>query len=249
MSDLSVKFCLLLPHYNHSSEFAAFFPRLLALDLPCVVVDDGSDAEQLAVLKQTISPYSQVHLVEHKHNRGKGASVLSAMQYASVLGFTHGLQLDADGQHNTDDVVTFLAASQAAPDTIICGKPVFDESAPKARLYGRKVTDFWTALETLSLTIKDGLCGFRIYPLSQIEKLRDKTFLGPRMDFDTEILVKAVWMGIPLQYLPTNVTYLQQGASHFHYLRDNLQLIKLHTRLMFGMLPRIPQLIMRKFQR
>jgi hypothetical protein len=66
------------------------------------------------------------------------------------------------------------------------------------------------------------------------------------MDFDTEILVKAVWDDVPLKFIDTPVSYLHQGSSHFHYLRDNLALVSLHGRLMFGMLVRSPMLIYRQ---
>ena len=240
-----MNYCLLIPHFNHGRQLAAFLPRLVATELPCVIVDDGSDEQSLSILKAATAPYSNIHIFEQRRNRGKGAAVKAGIYHARALGFTHAVQIDADGQHNTADLPIFLEASKQQPLAIICGKPVFDESAPKARIYGRKVTDFWVALETLSLKIKDGLCGFRVYPLSQIENVLDHFYLGNRMDFDTELLVKAVWMDVPLLFIKTHVIYPEQNVSHFNYLRDNLMLIRLHTRLMLGMLIRLPKLLWR----
>jgi len=127
--------------------------------------------------------------------------------------------------------------------------PQFDDSAPKARVYGRKVTDFWVALETTSLAIKDSLCGFRIYPLTEFEHVFDKYHIGKRMDFDTDVLVKSVWEGIDIRFIETNVIYFENSVSHFHYLQDNLRLIWLHTRLMCGMLVRLPLRLWRKVNR
>src|SRR5690606_7671316 len=104
---------------------------------------------------------------KHTRNRGKGAAVKTGFCYARILGFSHAIQIDADGQHDSAAVSQFVEVSKSNPDTIICGHPLFDESAPKVRLYGRKVTDFWVALETLSFAVKDSLCGFRVYPLDQ----------------------------------------------------------------------------------
>lgn len=243
-----VTYCLVIPHYNHVPELEKFLPDLVALGLPIFVVDDGSAFENITRLRTLAKAQALVTLIEHRQNRGKGAAVMTGFTLAQIHGFTHALQIDADGQHNLADVSRFIDASKAHPQSIICGKPVFDKDAPSARVYGRKVTDFWTALETLSLNIKDALCGFRIYPLASVTRVIDTYYLGPRMDFDTEILVKSVWQRIPLIYLETRVIYPEGATSHFHYLRDNLLLIRLHTRLMLGMLCRIPFLIINKFR-
>lgn len=220
----------------------------MATGIDCVIVDDGSSAESLAQIKAFIADKSGIHFFEHKQNRGKGAAVKTGLMMARQLGFTHALQIDADGQHSTDKIPEFIEESKKAPATIICGKPVYEDSAPKARVYGRKVTDFWMILETLSYKIKDGLCGFRVYPLAEMEQLLDKHFIGPRMDFDTEILVKSVWMGFELKFINIKVIYPEGAVSHFHYLRDNLVLIRLHTRLMFGMGLRLPMLVWQRIQ-
>ncbi|MFC4701785.1 glycosyltransferase family 2 protein [Glaciecola siphonariae] len=243
-----MNYCLIVPHYKHEQLFAQFLPKLASLDLPCIVVDDGSGEASVESLKSALADYPNFHLVRHQRNRGKGAAVISASYYANALGFSHVLQIDADGQHCIDDVAKLIEHSKAHPQVIISGQPYFDESAPKARVYGRKVTDFWVALETLSLKVKDSLCGFRVYPISQLEKVIDRYLLGTRMDFDTEILVKAVWADIDVHFIPTKVIYHENTVSHFHYLRDNLLLIRLHIKLMFGMLLRSPVLVFRKIK-
>lgn len=235
--------CLVIPHYNHFESFKEFLPQLAALDLPCIVVDDGSEAQMLSQLRVLLADYSQVHFLAHGENRGKGAAIISGAHLARYLGYTHIFQIDADGQHNLADVSVFIAEAERYPNAIICGAPTFDDSAPKARVYGRKITDFWVALETLSLRIKDSLCGFRIYPLAELERVMDRYMIGRRMDVDTDILVKSSWQGIDMRFLETKVIYHDQGVSHFHYIRDNVRLIRLHTRLMCGMLLRSPLLI------
>lgn len=243
-----MNYCLLIPHYNHERQFIAFLPQLVASGLPLVIVDDGSSAESCAQVDVAIKQYSNVHFYPLHRNRGKGGAVKAGLLFARSLGFTHAIQIDADGQHNVADIAEFVRRSQQHPDAIICGKPVFDDSAPKARIYGRKVTDFWVALETLSLKIKDGLCGFRVYPLTPIENVLDHYFVGNRMDFDTELLVKAVWLNTELIFINTQVIYPEHSVSHFNYLRDNLLLIKLHSRLMLGMLVRLPMLLWQRIR-
>jgi glycosyltransferase involved in cell wall biosynthesis len=240
--------CLIVPHYRHVAEFEQFLPRLLALALPIILIDDGSSDAQVSQLEQLIQDKPDITLVKHGHNRGKGAAVMTGLTLARAQGYSHGFQVDADGQHNLEDVHHFIEQARAHPNAIICGKPTFTDDAPKARVYGRRVTDFWVALETLSTQIKDGLCGFRVYPLVQTEQICDAYYIGKRMDFDTEILVKAVWRNIELRFIDTQVIYPEGGASHFNYLRDNLLLIRLHTRLMLGMLVRSPWLIAQRLR-
>lgn len=238
-----MSYCLLIPHYNHHHQLIRFLPKIAASNLPCIIVDDGSSTESIQLLQDAVKNYPDTLLFLQRRNRGKGGAVKAGFYHARNLGFTHAIQIDADGQHNLDDLPEFIRISKENPHAIICGKPVFDASAPKARLYGRKVTDFWVALETLSLKIKDGLCGFRVYPLTESEILLDHYFISNRMDFDTEFLVKAVWLKTPLIFVKTKVIYPENNISHFNYLRDNLQLIKLHSRLMVGMLARSPMLL------
>ena len=237
---------LLVPHYNHARQFERFLPSLLATGLTCLVIDDGSEAEQQLYLRKLLAEHPQMRLHCHVRNRGKGAAVKSGLCLARTLGFSHVIQIDADGQHNLADLPQFIALSEQNPSAILSGKPTFDESVPKARKYGRRITDFWVALETLSLRIKDGLCGYRVYPLNEMESVLDRFYIGARMDFDTEVLVKATWLNIPLYFIKTGVIYPENNVSHFKYWRDNLVLIRLHTRLMFGMLTRFPAILWRR---
>lgn len=247
-------YCLLVPHYNHERQLLGFLPQLLSVGLPLVLVDDGSSPESLVQVRQAVAEHRQnpnnpaIHLFEMRINRGKGSAAKNGFAFVRSLGFTHAIQIDADGQHAVADIPKFIAASDAKPDALISGRPVFDASAPKARRYGRKVTDFFVALETLSLKIKDSLCGYRVYPLAQMETLMDNYFIGPRMDFDTEMIVKSVWLGVDVEFIDTAVIYPEQSVSHFHYLRDNLLLIRLHSRLLLGMLLRCPMILWRRLR-
>jgi glycosyltransferase involved in cell wall biosynthesis len=227
-----VQFCLLIPHYNHHQQLIRFLPAVAAQKLPCLIVDDGSRLESLTLLRDALMPFSSMTLLAMPRNRGKGRAIKTGMAWAASQGYTHVIQIDADGQHNVEDIPRFIALAQAQPDALISGRPTFDQSAPAARRHGRKVTTGVCMVETFSSAIRDGLCGFRVYPVTSFEKVQDRYYLGNRMDFDTEILVKSVWLGIPLNYLDTPVIYPEGNISHFNYLRDNLILIKLHCRLL-----------------
>ncbi len=229
-----MQFCLLIPHYNHHEQLLRFLPVVAAQNLPCIIVDDGSHPESLAQLRSALPQYPDVTLVAMPYNRGKGRAIKTGVTWAASQGYSHVIQIDADGQHNVADIPRFMALAQDFPHALISGRPTFDESAPAVRRHGRKITSAVCMLETFSTAIRDGLCGFRVYPVASFEKLQDRYYLGNRMDFDTEILVKSVWLGIPLKYLDTPVIYPQGNVSHFNYLRDNLILIRLHSRLLLA---------------
>jgi glycosyltransferase involved in cell wall biosynthesis len=187
-------------------------------------------------------------LVERELNAGKGGAVMTGLRAALAQGYSHALQIDADGQHDVNDIPRFVETGGASPGSLICGQPVFDESISSLRYYGRFLTISLNWLETLSREIKDGLCGFRLYPLADVVSIIDRSSPGTRMAFDPEILVRAVWSGIPLVYIPVEVRYPESGRSHFHYLRDNVEITWMHTRLIAGMLLRSPMLLLRRLR-
>jgi predicted LPLAT superfamily acyltransferase len=237
--------CIVIPCYNHGSLLGAVIDRLQPFDLPVLLVDDGSDGLTRQVLDALCAQHAHLTLLRLPVNMGKGQAVLHGIDAASQAGFTHCVQVDADGQHCLEDLPAMLAAAKQSPQTLISGRPIYDESVPKARLYGRYVTHVWVWIETLSFALKDSMCGFRVYPVAQTLAVARKVHIGRRMDFDTEIMVRLYWDGTPSQFIPTRVIYPENGISHFDALRDNVRISWMHTRLFFGMLPRIPSLLMR----
>ncbi|MEZ9266082.1 glycosyltransferase [Vibrio splendidus] len=239
--------CFLIPCFNHGATMPAVVSSLLNFELPIIIVDDGSELET----KQFLTPLADspsVTLVTLEQNQGKGGAVKAGIKRAQELGFSHAIQIDADGQHDLDALPALIQASQTKPQHLISGQPVYDESVPKARLYGRYATHIWVWIETLSLSIKDSMCGFRAYPIDKTQTVLNKYDVGSRMDFDIEILVRLYWEGCDIDFVETRVIYPENGISHFDALWDNVKISWMHTRLFFGMLPRAPKLIARHFK-
>lgn len=220
--------------------------RLQPFNLPCIVVDDGSDKTTQDELARLAAEYGNLTLIRLPVNAGKGAAVISGIQAAADAGFSHAVQVDADGQHAIEDIPRLLALAKEHPAALISGQPIYDDSVPRSRLYGRWVTHIWVWIETLSMQLKDSMCGFRVYPVTPTLQLAQRVTLGKRMDFDTEVMVRLYWQGNPSYFIPTRVIYPQDGLSHFDALKDNLRISLMHTRLFFGMLPRIPSLLFRR---
>ena len=238
--------CVVIPCYNHGAMMAQVLARLAPFNLPCIIVDDGSDDATRRALDALVVENPQISLIRLTPNAGKGAAVIRGLEAAAEAGFTHAVQVDADGQHAIEDIPALLALAEQHPDALISGQPIYDDSIPRSRLYGRWVTHIWVWIETLSLQLKDSMCGFRVYPIVPTLQLAKRVTIGRRMDFDTEVMVRLYWQGNTSHFVPTRVTYPQDGLSHFDALKDNLRISLMHTRLFFGMLPRIPSLLFRR---
>ncbi len=242
-----MKLVAVIPVYNHGEAVGAVVQAIRRHGLPVLLVDDGSRADCAAVLDTLAAADPQsVHLVRLTVNQGKGGAVMAGLRAAFSQGWTHALQIDADGQHDAADIPKFAAAAAAQPGHFICGCPVYDASVPKARLYGRYATHVWVWINTLSMAIRDSMCGFRVYPLKAVVPLIDSVSIGRRMDFDVEVAVRLFWRGVPVVNQPTRVSYPLDGISHFRALQDNVLISWMHTRLFFGMLLRLPLLLWRK---
>lgn len=238
--------CVIVPHYRHETLIAPVLAGLARIGLPVIVVDDGSPPESVASLKRLIASFPQFEIDSLPVNRGKGAAVMCGFALARSRGYTHAIQVDADGQHCLEDMPKLLAASRSEPQAIVSGRPIFDTTVPPARLHGRKISVFFAWLETWSNDIEDAMCGFRVYPISPLLVTLGSRPPGCGMEFDTEVLVRAHWAGLPLRFVPTAVTYPPNGISHYRMVRDNVRMTLMHTRLMLGMLVRVPRLLLRK---
>lgn len=245
MDSAGVKICAVVPVYRHEKTSRHVVESLVNLNIPVILVDDGNAPEGHEILESVAHDFSDVKLVTHKCNRGKGAAMRSGMEAAIAAGYTHALQVDADGQHDMGAIPLFIKETQEHPDDLICGYPEYDESVPKAREQGRKITNFWVAIETLSLKIPDAMCGFRVYPLATSWPIM-KRLRNNRMGFDIEMIVRLSWAGVKMRFFPVKVHYPKDGVSNFRMFHDNVVISMTHTMLCFGMLIRLPLILTRR---
>ncbi|HVC37869.1 MAG TPA: glycosyltransferase [Gammaproteobacteria bacterium] len=241
--------CAVIPVFNHHTCLDPIVSALLANRLPCILVDDGSDAITKKTLATITGRNPQVECLSLPENRGKGAAVMAGITRAGERGFTHALQIDADGQHDLADIPAMLTLAHQQPQHLISGAPLYDNSVPTVRFYGRYLTHALVSLDTLSLRLRDSMCGFRVYPIVPTLALSSHVRIGRRMDFDTEIMTRLYWAGTECIFLPTRVHYPKDGISHFKMLADNARMTWLHIRLLLGMFPRIPKLVYRNLTR
>jgi len=230
--ELTEQVCGLIPVYNNHQTIERVTEEVRRQLGQVVVVDDGSDdGTEVIVDRLAAKDADSIHVVHLPENRGKGAAVQAGLKRIEELGFSHALQVDADGQHDLSDIQRFVAAMKEYPRAMVLGQPVFDHSIPPIRKYGRKLTQMMIALEAGSTSLPDAMCGFRIYPVADICALGK---LGSRMNFDPEVMIRAHWAGVPVITVPTKVRYLRPeegGVSHFLMVQDNVLHVWTHTRL------------------
>ena len=243
---------VLIPSYNAGERLFSTVSAARAQWNPVWVVIDGSTDGTGERLQRLAASDPGLRVTLLPSNRGKGAAVLHGLREARQAGFTHALTMDSDGQHPADLIPAFMKASLARPETMVLGRPIFDANAPKARVYGRRVSNGWTQLETLFAGIGDSLYGFRVYPVAALERVMTGQPWMRRFDFDTEAVVRLAWRGVKPVNIDAPVKYLsaeEGGVSHFNYLRDNILLSWMHSRLMFEFVLRLPMLLWRRVRR
>jgi len=241
---------VLIPSYNPGRLGIETVAAARAHWNPVWVVIDGSTDGSAEALIAMAERDPGLRVLRLSDNRGKGAAVLHGARCARAEGFTHALTMDSDGQHPAQCIGAFMAASMARPEALILGEPRFDADAPRLRVRGRRISNWWANVETLGAGIGDSLFGFRVYPLAALIEVMGRGRWMRRFDFDPEVAVRLSWQGIALQNLTAPVRYLrpeQGGVSHFHYGRDNVLLTWMHARLAWGTLWRLPGLLRRRF--
>jgi glycosyltransferase involved in cell wall biosynthesis len=249
MSTASRSHLILIPSYNTGGKVLQTVWDARQVWQPVWVVVDGSTDGTLEALQALARDDPQIRVLSLPYNQGKGAAILHGLRAAEAAGYTHAMTMDADGQHPTDKIREFMAASAADPQALVLGQPVFDASAPRVRVHGRKLSNWCAALETLGAGIGDSLYGFRVYPIAPLREIMEQQPWMRRFDFDAEAAVRLCWRGVRLVRLTAPVRYFRPeegGVSHFRYLHDNVLLTWMHARLIVEALLRLPALLGRR---
>lgn len=251
MNSPSSTHLVLIPSYNPGQKVLETVRAAREKWNPVWVVVDGSTDGTSESLQAMAANDDGLRVIALPRNMGKGSAVLHGLDQAAARGFTHALTMDSDGQHPADLIPTFMAESARAPGCMVLGVPVFDAGAPSLRVKGRKVSNWWANLETLWAGIGDSLYGFRVYPIEPLRAVMRRQRWMRRFDFDPEAVVRLCWRGVKPVNVPAPVRYFsaaEGGVSHFRYLRDNLLLTWMHSRLFFGFVLRLPMLLLRKLR-
>ena len=242
---------VLIPSYNSGAKLLETVREARRYWAPIWVVIDGSTDGSTAAVQQLSADDPQIKIFVLPDNKGKGAAILHGLRHAEAAGYTHALTMDGDGQHPAALIPWFIAESTTNPDALVLGRPIFDRSAPRIRILGRKLSNLWTSLETLWVANFDSLFGFRVYPIVELRKVLEESRWMRRFDFDAEAVVRLRWRGFKLISLPAPVRYFaphEGGISHFRYVRDCVLLSWMHLRLMGYFIRHLPEILAQRLK-
>jgi uncharacterized protein (DUF2062 family) len=220
------------PTYNNAGTLADVLGRADAQGVAVIVVDDGSTDGTAGVIAGWLSrPRGHAaHAERHPRNRGKAAALKTGFAAARRLGYTHALSIDTDGQLAPEQIPQMLAVAERNPAALVVG--VRDASAadyPARSRLGRRAANLLVRMEC-GLTVRDSQCGLRVYPLAADALYRAK---ARRYGFETEVIVRAGWAGVPVAEAPARCTYFaaDRRVSHFRPWRDSVRACGMHARL------------------
>ncbi len=225
-SSIKDRFSVVIPVFNHEQTVADVVERTLALDLPVLVVDDGSTDSTY----DRIKGIAGIRILRHRSNRGKGAALMTGFSQAEKTS-AWAITLDADGQHDPRDAVALVAAIPRNKRPIVIGKRqgMLAAEAPWTSRFGREFSNFWVHMAG-GPSLADSQSGFRIYPLPECLHLGVES---RRFQFEVEVLAKANWNRIPVIEAPISVSYRPgtPRVSHFHPFFDFLRNFGVFSRL------------------
>ena len=223
---IPLRCAIVIPTYNHAPQVRSVVEKCLQFRLPVVVVDDGStDSTQ-----EVLASLSGITVIRHEKNRGKGASLLTG--FAAVLQSADwAVTLDADGQHDPEDILSLTRAVPRGQRPLVIGKraEMGHKNVPWTSRWGRRFANFWV-WTSCGRWLSDAQSGFRAYPLPETLRLGTR---GRRYQFEVEVLVLAVWRGIPIIETPVQATYgpRAERVSHFRPCLDFWRNTKTFARL------------------
>ena len=219
------KICVIIPVYNHSKTVKAVIEGVLAYELEVFVIDDGSTDDLQDVLQEFDG---KITLISYPKNKGKGYALQCGFEAAQKAGYDYSLTLDADGQHRPEDIPLMLNALEQSPHSLILGSRRFNhKNMPSKNSFANRFSNFWFTVQT-GQRLPDTQTGFRVYPLSEMKKIRLFTC---RFEAELELLVRLAWKGIKIVPVETNVFYppKSERVTHFRPCLDFLRISLLNT--------------------
>lgn len=213
---------LVFPAYEPTMALAHLARQLAPEFRAVVVVDDGSRREASAEVFASVARTSNVRLLRHVANRGKGAALKTA--FAEILrDFPDAkgvVTADADGQHLVDDIRRVAQAMLANPARVTLGVRSFSGSVP----FRSRLGNLWTCAEFFLLTrrwVRDTQTGLRGIPRALLPRLA--ALKGERYDYESRMLVAAAKLpGGPAQVPIATVYEPGNGTSHYRPLADTM---------------------------
>lgn len=233
-----IRILIVIPTYNNRPTLRKVVEDSIETGLPVLVINDGSTDGGTETLGSL--PISLIDLPE---NRGKGAAIRVAAEWAEQNDYSHIITIDADGQHVPQDALKFVKKVKENPLSIVIGNRDFSRTnTPGSRQFGRKFSNFWVRV-TSGISVPDSQSGFRAYPVGAIRKIK---CFAKRYNYEVEILVRGIWASLSIQSVDIAVHYTDDTlkASHFRPFLDNARISLAYTYLVIRNFIPLPRKIL-----
>jgi glycosyltransferase involved in cell wall biosynthesis len=220
----SLKICVIIPAYNNVSTLAAVITDVSDYTGNIIVVNDGS-TDHTATLLESVA---LKEIISYPQNKGKGWALRKGFESAVEAGFEYAITIDADGQHFAKDLPSFIEKLEKGGPAIIMGaRKLGHENMPAKNSFGNRFSNFWFWIET-GIRCPDTQTGYRLYP---VVAMRDIRFYTRKYEFEIEAVVRSVWKGIKLSWVPVSVYYAPKEVriTHFRPFKDFIRISLLNA--------------------
>lgn len=204
---------VVIPTYNESESIAQILSALKPLDCDLLVIDDGSPDGTAQLVRQL-----GVEVIERSGKLGLGNAYRTGFSIAIDRGYTHIIQMDADGSHQVSDLEKMMDWIGSA-DLIIGSRWVEDGGIAnwsKFREYLSKSANTYANL-LLSLGVKDTTSGFRIYTSALLRKMEISTIRSEGYCFQIEMTRRAIARGGSVAEVPITFIERAHGVSKMSF--------------------------------
>lgn len=205
------KICVIIPAYNAEETIGPVISGAVKYVEQVLVADDGSTDRTARIAAE-----AGAEVIFIGENRGKGHALKVLFQRAADAGYDAVISMDADGQHEPQEIPRFMAAHDEVPNDIIVGSRMDEHSKiPRGRYNSMHVARFFISIAANHF-IEDTQCGFRLYPLALIQRMN---LTQERYVTESEILMKAGDMGAFITSVRIGAVY-GDHVSHFRPVID-----------------------------
>ncbi len=219
------KIAILIPAYNEEAYIRDVAKKCIPYNMDIIIVDDGSSDNTVSIIKNIPQPKNcKIVLIKHPKNLGKGQSLKTGFNYVIKNNYTGVITIDADGQHDTGEILKFLKKLQEEnPDIIVGNRLKNTKDMPFIRLATNVFTS-WVISLLAGKKIRDVQSGYRYISSNILKKIDLET---GNFDTEPEILLKASWLGYKIKNILIRTIYHENFISHVNPLKDTIKFFKL----------------------